>query len=523
VPGYGPEAELIDEMDGYGEASPSPSTTMTTPNIHENEPGTTSPEVIAEEAKNAENEVTAATAGNPHLDGIAADAKTEVEKVKEEVENGTTSVDEAKDKIKNSLGQLGELLGIDGKDLVRGLFRYAGARIFGMSGNEAGRFAYEGFMADEVAEAKVEAAKLENMGLGADATANQKNLKAYNDYIDNVDTRVASGELTEEEGAKEKLVANQIFGVDKQQRVSAYNVQGIRPDGTVDVVWAKNDAAGNQLIFEDGQWIPIEQSNLTDVQKTVSSANQPFERGVVDKRIINEIDAELAAGNITAEQAEEYKKNASIPNATRIDAKGNPSFAGKFKNETESDSYSYALRMVNAQPAIDVMLKDPETVEKLTAVMAGIKSWGAMNANDSISAAAINNIFQKENLPQQFRPLTSMWLQGLLRKDTGAAYSGYEYNDYLSGFMPMSGDLPGTIEQKRLQMVQMTRDMAANAGAGSAYLMGRMDGEFRMPDGVQSMVNLAIGATKGGSTSSSSNGAPKGLSDEELAAWNNVQ
>ena len=48
-----------------------------------------------------------------------------------------------------------------------------------MSGNEAGRFMYEGLMADEAAEAKVEAAKLENMGLGSGATAQQKNLKAY--------------------------------------------------------------------------------------------------------------------------------------------------------------------------------------------------------------------------------------------------------------------------------------------------------------------------------------------------------
>jgi hypothetical protein len=493
------------------------------PNIHENEPGTTPPEVVAKDLEDSDNAITAATAGNHHLFEIANEAKREIEGAAEDVGSGKTDPKTIADKVKNSLGSLGELLGFDGRDLIRALFRYAGARIFGMSGNEAGRFAYEGFMADADTEWEKEKFEIENSGLGADATANQKNLKAYNDYIDDVDTRVASGELTEEEGAKEKLIANQIFGVDKQQRVSAYNVQGIRPDGTVDVVWAKNDAAGNQLIYEDGEWIPIEQSNLTDVQKTVSSANQPFERGVVDKRIIAEIDAELAAGNITAAQADEYKKNASIPNATRVDSKGNPSFSGKFKNETESDSYSYALRMVNAQPAIDVMLRDPKTVEKLTAVMAGIQSWGAMNANDSISAGVINNLFKKENLPQQFRPLTSMWLQGLLRKDTGAAYSGYEYNDYLSGFMPMTGDLPGTIEQKRLQMIQMTRDMAANAGAGSAYLMGRMDGEFRMPDGVQAMVDLATGATKGGSTSNSSSGAPKGLSDEELAAWNNVQ
>ena len=520
-PGYGQTAEekadidIQASMDGFKEEEK--------PAEEVKAAGSSTVGEVAEEAKKAEVDIQAAQAGNPHLEAVTEDAKAKVEEVKAKVEAGEVTPEAAADMIKGSLGQLGELLGIDGKDLVRGLFRYAGARIFGMSGNEAGRFMYEGFMGDETAEATVEAAKLANSGLGSDATANQKNLKAYNDYIDNVDTRVANGELTKEEGDKEKRTANQIFGVDKQQRISSYNVKGIRPDGTEDTVLAKNDASGNQLVYDDGQWIPIEQSNLTDVQRTVASANQPFERGVADKRVIAEIDAELAAGNITEEQAIEYKKNASIPNATRIDSKGNPSFAGKFKNETESDSYSYALRMVNAQPAIDVMLQDPEMVEKLSAVMSGIQSWGAMNANDSISAGVINNIFKKENLPQQFRPLTSMWLQGLLRKDTGAAYSGYEYNDYLSGFMPMTGDLPGTIEQKRLQMVQMTRDMAANAGSGSAYLMGRMDGEFRAPDGVQAMVDLATDTVKGNSTKDSSNNAGyENLSQAEKDAWDNT-
>ena len=509
------ELAMIDQQAGSGlleEGEITPETAY--PNIHENEPGTTPPEVVAKEVKDSDNAITAATAGNHHLFEIANEAKREIEGAAEEVETGKTDPKTIADKVKNSLGSLGELLGIDGKDLIRALFRYAGGRIFGMSGNEAGRFMYEGFMTDEAAEAKVEAAKLENSGLGANATANQKNYLAYKNQLAAIDQRVANGELTEEEGEAEKETANMIYGVDKQQRVSNYNVKGIRPDGTEDVVYAKTTAQGDQLILENGKWIPIEESDMTDIQKTTSSANQPYERGVADKRILTEIDAELAAGNITQEQADEYKKNASIPNATRIDAKGNPSFAGKFKNETESDSYSYALRMVNAQPAIDVMLRDPETVDKLTAVMSGIQSWGAMNGNDSIPAGVINNLFKKENLPQQFRPLTSMWLQGLLRKDTGAAYSGYEYNDYLSGFMPISGDLPGTIEQKRLQMVQMTRDMAANAGAGSAYLMGRMDGEFRMPDGVQAMVDLATGVTKGTSIGGTT------LSAEELDAWN---
>jgi len=475
APGYGPEAELIDEMDGYGEASPSPSTTMTTPNIHENEPGTTSPEVIAEEAKNAENEVTAATAGNPHLDGIAADAKTEVEKVKEEVENGTTSVDEAKDKIKNSLGQLGELLGIDGKDLVRGLFRYAGARIFGMSGNEAGRFAYEGFMADEVAEAKVEVAKLENMGLGANATANQKNLKAYNDYINNVDTRVASGELTEEEGEKEKLTANQIFGVDKQQKVRNYNIVGRRPDGTEDVVKAMSDSRGNQLVLEDmpdgtKQWIPIEESNLTDIQETTKSKSQAFERGVADPR-----------------------NNIAIDNATYVSSGGVPTFS--HKNESERKSYQLAKRAVDNYPIVDAMMKDPEMRKHITSAMGGLQTYAAGNANARITAASIN-LAIGDSIPQKYRSATQAWLQALLRADTGAAYSETEIMDYIATNIPQVGDKDDTVAFKLAQMKSTTETMAANAGQGAKYLLGRLDGSIEPPESVKRLQAAGLGPEK---------------------------
>jgi hypothetical protein len=462
-------------MDGYGEASPSPSTTMTTPNIHENEPGTTSPEVIAEEAKNAENEVTAATAGNPHLDGIAADAKTEVEKVKEEVENGTTSVDEAKDKIKNSLGQLGELLGIDGKDLVRGLFRYAGARIFGMSGNEAGRFAYEGFMADEVAEAKVEVAKLENMGLGANATANQKNLKAYNDYINNVDTRVASGELTEEEGEKEKLTANQIFGVDKQQKVRNYNIVGRRPDGTEDVVKAMSDSRGNQLVLEDmpdgtKQWIPIEESNLTDIQETTKSKSQAFERGVADPR-----------------------NNIAIDNATYVSSGGVPTFS--HKNESERKSYQLAKRAVDNYPIVDAMMKDPEMRKHITSAMGGLQTYAAGNANARITAASIN-LAIGDSIPQKYRSATQAWLQALLRADTGAAYSETEIMDYIATNIPQVGDKDDTVAFKLAQMKSTTETMAANAGQGAKYLLGRLDGSIEPPESVKRLQAAGLGSEK---------------------------
>jgi len=460
-------AELTDGEDN------TVSSGTTYPNIHENEPGTTPPEVVAKEAENAEKDIQAAQAGNPHLDGIVGDAKTEVETLKEEVETGVTTPEVAADKIKNSLGQLGELLGIDGKDLIRGLFRYAGARVFGMSGNEAGRFMYEGLMADEAAEAKVEAAKLENMGLGANATANQKNLKAYNDYINDVDTRVASGELTEEEGEKEKLTANQIFGVDKQQKVRNYNIVGRRPDGTEDVVKAMSDSRGNQLVLEDmpdgtKQWIPIEESDLTDIQETTKSKSQAFERGVADPR-----------------------NNIAIDNATYVSSGGVPTFS--HKNESERKSYQLAKRAVDNYPIVDAMMKDPEMRKHITSAMGGLQTYAAGNANSKITAASIN-LAIGDSIPQKYRSATQAWLQALLRADTGAAYSETEIMDYIATNIPQVGDKDDTVAFKLAQMKSTTETMAANAGQGAKYLLGRLEGSIEPPESVKKLQAVGLGS-----------------------------
>ena len=441
------------------------------PNIHENEPGTTPPEVVAKEVKDSDNAITAATAGNHHLFEIANEAKREIEGAAEEVETGKTDLKTIADKVKNSLGSLGELLGIDGKDLIRALFRYAGGRIFGMSGNEAGRFMYEGFMTDADTEWEKEKFEIENSGLGADATANQKNLKAYNDYIDDVDTRVASGELTEEEGEKEKLTANQIFGVDKQQKVRNYNIVGRRPDGTEDVVKAMSDSRGNQLVLEDmpdgtKQWIPIEESNLTDIQETTKSKSQAFERGVPDPR-----------------------NNIAIDNATYVSSGGVPTFS--HKNESERKSYQLAKRAVDNYPIVDAMMKDPEMLKHITSAMGGLQTYAAGHANSRITAASIN-LAIGDSIPQKYRSATQAWLQALLRADTGAAYSETEIMDYIATNIPQVGDLPDTVAFKVAQMKSTTETMAANAGQGAKYLLGRLDGSVEPPESVKRLQALGM-------------------------------
>tara|TARA_B110000046_G_scaffold143407_1_gene150364 strand:+ start:148 stop:2763 length:2616 start_codon:yes stop_codon:yes gene_type:complete len=467
-PGYGQTAEekadidIQASMDGFDETTPS---TTTTPNIHNNEPGTTSPEVIAKEAENADNEIAAATAGNPHLDGIVGDAKAKAEELKKGLEDGTTTVDEAKATIKNSLGQLGELLGIDGKDLIRGLFRYAGARVFGMSGNEAGRFAYEGFTMDETAEAKVEAAKLENMGLGTGATAQQKNLKAYKDEIQRIDNNTS---LSDEEKVAAKKTANEVFGVNKPTSMGRpVNIKGINPDGSEEIVVGRRNDNNSYDVFVNDEWVPIEMSGLTDVQVTSRGAEQAFEKGMADPR-----------------------NDVSIDNATYVSSGGVPTF--KHKNESEKKSYQLAKRAVDVYPVVDAMMKDPEMRKHITSAMGGLQTYAAGNANAKITAASIN-LAIGDSIPQKYRSATQAWLQALLRADTGAAYSETEIMDYIATNIPQVGDTDDTVEFKLAQMQSTTETMAANAGQGAKYLLGRLDGSIEPPESVKRLQSVGLG------------------------------
>jgi len=499
-PGYegvqpGPEME----MDGYDEIAPTTPSTITSPNIHENEPGTTSPEVIAKEAENAEKDIQAAQAGNPHLDGIVGDAKTEVETLAKEVETGVTTPEAAADKIKNSLGQLGELLGIDGRDLIRGLFRYAGARVFGMSGNEAGRFMYEGLMADEAAEAKVEAAKLENMGLGSGATANQKNLKAYKEEIQRIDNDTS---LSDEEKVAAKKTADEVFGINKSATMGRpLNIQGRRSDGSEEIVAARRNDNNSYDVFladENGEerWVPIELSGLTDIQVTGRNANQAIEAGAKDMR--------NGEGGVP------------IPNAYMVGADGTPLFNMKAE---QAKRYGLIKRAVDNYPVVAAMMANPEAQEEVTALMGGLQTWAAKNANAAITPAVIAEIADN-TVPKIYASATSAWLQALLRADTGAAYTGTEIADYVGTNIPSVGDAGIPTEFKLNQMAKATKALIPGAGEAAPYLLGIMNGTIRPDNDALEGVEIAKRAIEAEYGNANTTGIPDGLSKEELAAFN---
>ena len=492
APGYegvkepGPEME----MDGYEEEA------KAAPELKA--AGSSTVGEVAEEAKKAENDIQAAQAGNPHLEAVTEDAKAKVEDVKAKVESGELAPETAADMIKGSLGQLGELLGIDGKDLIRGLFRYAGARIFGMSGNEAGRFMYEGFMGDEAAEAKVLADKNANMGLGSNATAQQKNLNAYKEEVKRIDNDTT---LSAEQKTAAKKTADEMFGINQGTSMGRpVNIQARRADGTEEVVAGRRNDNNSYDVYLDGQWVPIEESGLSEVQITGRNANQALEAGAKDMR--------------------QGGDGVSIPNAYSVGKDGSPLF--KMKTE-QAKRYGLIKRAVDNFPVVAEMMSRPEVQEDITSLMGGLETWAAKNSNAAITPAVIATL-AKDSVPKIYASATASWLQALLRADTGAAYTGTEIADYIGTNIPSVGDAGAPTEFKINQMSKATKALIPGAGEAAPYLMGIMDGSIRPDDDAIKGVDIArkaIEAKYGVSNDTASVATPDGLSDDELAAWNN--
>ena len=451
---------------------------------------------VAEEAKKAEADIQAAQAGNPHLEAVTEDAKAKVEDVKAKVEAGEVTPEAAADMIKGSLGQLGELLGIDGKDLVRGLFRYAGARVFGMSGNEAGRFMYEGFMGDEAAEAKVKADSMANMGLGTNATAQQKNLKAYKDEVKAIEEDPT---LSVEQKVAAKKTADEMFGINQGTSMGRpVNIQARREDGTEEIVAGRRNDNNSYDVFLDNKWIPIEESGLSEVQITGRNANQAMEDGAKDMR---------AGGNGIA-----------IPNAYSVGKDGSPLF--KMKTE-QAKRYGLIKRAVDNYPVVAEMMSRPEVQEDITSLIGGLETWAAKNSNAAITPAVIATM-AKDSVPKIYASATASWLQALLRADTGAAYTGTEIADYIGTNIPSVGDAGAPTEFKLNQMAKATKALIPGAGEAAPYLMGIMDGSIRPDNDAIEGVNIARKAieAKYGVANDTTTAEPSGLSDDELTAWN---
>jgi hypothetical protein len=64
--------------------------------------------------------------------------------------------------------------------------------------------------------------------------------------------------------------------------------------------------------------------------------------------------------------------------------------------------------------------------------------------------------------------------------------------DYIATNIPQVGDLPDTVAFKVAQMKSTTETMAANAGQGAKYLLGRLDGSVEPPESVKRLQALGM-------------------------------
>lgn len=189
--------------------------------------------------------------------------------------------------------------------------------------------------------------------------------------------------------------------------------------------------------------------------------------GTTDWRYVNrsdEMDVEMRAGG--------------IPNAIYYDdATGMPVF--QFQREGEQKALGYALRSLAAQNELDKVIArtDPETVTSLTE---SLKRWAAGNADEKISAAVLNDLIG-DSLPQEMQATAYRFLQGVLRVDTGAAYTGTEIANYTAAFLPSPGDTAESMKSKRLARGLEVLGISSRTGKAAPWLLGVIGGKYEMP------------------------------------------
>jgi len=225
----------------------------------------------------AKEDIIVSAKGDTQVEDAGNEVKAQVDEVASQIQSGEVDKETGMSQIKGLLVNLGDLMGVEGKDVTRALVRYAESRVAGFGGVTSAAFAYKGFEGDH---APVTA---------NDTTSSQKNFAAYKNELSKIDERVAAGELSTADGAKEKQVANQIYKVDKQQRVSYYNIQGLDENLKEDIVQGRTTSRGEQEVLMDGKWVPIAESGLTGTQLTTKSSTQAVEKGVYEPRRLAEI------------------------------------------------------------------------------------------------------------------------------------------------------------------------------------------------------------------------------------------
>ena len=164
-----------------------------------------------------------------------------------------------------------------------------------------------------------------------------------------------------------------------------------------------------------------------------------------------------------------------IPNATYVSKDGVPSFS--FKRGDEAKLYTYARRAIQADKDIN-QIAATVGPEAMTSLQSGLERWASQNAGASITGAVLNDILNQSGIQGSARSAMALYLQAVLRADTGAAYTGTEIADYAGAFLPNPGDSPEQQSYKANIRRNQILSMIGGTGAAAPYLSGVMDGSF---------------------------------------------
>lgn len=267
----------------------------------------------------------------------------------------------------------------------------------------------------------------------------------------------------------------------------AYDIQtrkayGFQEGETVDPTVTKDNVQSKMLAWRDEKTgvrkqLPVVVKNGVNYFKQHDGTMKPVNEALTSKefntrRFINSSDApdvEAGAGG--------------IPNAVGYSEKLNlPTF--RFDRESEQKAYSMTFRQVLAETRIgslqDKMVEDGHSLKEMTSLSHKFLEWAAKNTGKHITASVINEVVG-DTLPQKLQSDYSKFLQGVLRNDTGAAYTETEITDYFGSFMPSAGDTLDTIQYKRNGRIGELMGQIPKTGAGAEYLSGLLEGSISPP------------------------------------------
>lgn len=175
-----------------------------------------------------------------------------------------------------------------------------------------------------------------------------------------------------------------------------------------------------------------------------------------------------------------------IPNATYFDPNTKqPLFDLK---EAEAKRAGFAQRSIYAEKQLDNLFQNnPQSMKDATTLMGGLRTWAANHAGESVTAATLSSALREMGVSEgdQARLQASpafRTLQGILRVDTGAAYTATEINTYWSSFLPSIGDTYQDWMQKQDARRNTILSLANGAGQAGPWLLGLAGGKYPMPN-----------------------------------------